>query len=307
MSAIAFPEMPDVPADRRAVGTVPLRFEDITQDGRLALEAMSPALGEVVWRKLLWPSDVIRALRDQGMVAILSRLVAHGGDGPFDTFHPIDASGTYAMGHVLDASGAVERIVIDMWIEATLPIGRNYGPPPDNARQRVRAGRMFGEHVLTRLFAPPDQRKVAHFEVNGAPMHGAARAWTRPESIATLPPGAVALDAGLRVDPTPIAFGLAHTDSNQHVNSLVYPRLFEDAAMRRFLELGKLKPPVLARHVEAAFRKPCFAGEPYAVALQAFTLDGKLGAIGAFLGRGDATEERLPHAKPHCFVRMLFD
>ena len=101
--------------------------------------------------------------------------------------------------------------------------------------------------------------------------------------------------------PRRSAFGLAHTDSNQHVNSLVYPRLFEDAALRRFAALGKLKPPVLARHVEAAFRKPCFAGERYVIALQAFTIAGKLGAVGAFLSDGSVT------ARPHCCVRMMFD
>jgi hypothetical protein len=101
---------------------------------------------------------------------------------------------------------------------------------------------------------------------------------------------------------------VAHTDSNQHVNSLVYPRLFEDAALRRFAALGRLKPPVLSRHVEAAFRKPCFAGETYAVALQAFTLEGRLGAVGKFVSQADASsEEGLRKAKGHCFVRMAFE
>jgi hypothetical protein len=142
--------------------------------------------------------------------------------------------------------------------------------------------------------------------VDGAEVHGEARAWVPPESIGVLPEGAVPLD-DLRVDPTPIAFGLAHTDSNQHVNSLQYPRLFEDAAMRRFAELGRLKPPVLSRWVEAAFRKPCFAGERYAVALRAFTLDGQIGAVGSFIPDADArSPELLAGARPNCFVRMLF-
>ncbi len=116
------------------------------------------------------------------------------------------------------------------------------------------------------------------------------------------------LEERMSVDATPIAFGLAHTDSNRHVNSLVYPRLFEDAAMRRFAALGKLKPAVLSRHAEAAFRKPCFAGETYAVALQAFTLGGRLGAAGSFVSSADAASpEALAKARPHCFVRMLFE
>jgi acyl-CoA thioesterase FadM len=304
----AFPASPEIPDTRRASGQVPIRFEDVTQDGRLALEGLAPALGEVVWRRLLTGSSFLKALHAHHAVPILTRVVIEGGDGPFSTFKPLEATGTYDVAHVANDAGQVERILLDMWIDATLPIGRNYGPPPERAGERIRAGRFFGEHVLTRLFAPPDQRKVTHLEDGGAPLIGRRRAWVSAESVGTLPEGAAPLDEALRVDPTPIAFGIAHTDSNQHVNSLVYPRLFEDAALRRFASLGKLKPSVLSRHVEAAFRKPCFAGETYAVALQAFTLDGRLGAVGAFVSSADAqSPETLAKAKANCFVRMMFE
>ena len=273
----------------------------------LALEGLAPALGEVVWRRLLAKSAVLEAFRANKAMPILTRIVTEAGDGPFSTFHPLEATGSYELAHAAAADGKVERILLDMWIDATLPIGRNYGPPPDRAGERIRAGRFFGEHVLTRLFAPPDQRKVTRLEWNGAEMHGRRRAWVSAESVGALPDRAAALDEA-RVDPTPIAFGLAHTDSNQHVNSLVYPRLFEDAALRRFSELGRLKPAVLSRHVEAAFRKPCFAGERYAIALRAFTLDGRLGAVGSFVAEKDAKDaEALGKARPHCFVRMVFE
>ena len=304
---LPFPEPPEIPDTRRASGQVPIRFEDITQDGRLALEGLAPAIGEVVWRKMLNGSPLLKAMHEHQALPILTRVVIEGGDGPFSTIHPLEATGTYEVAHAANEAGEVERILLDMWIDATLPIGRNYGPPPERAGERIRAGRFFGEHVFTRLFAPPDQRKVTRLEVDGALAHGRRRPWVPPESVAMLPEGAVPLDDALRVDPTPIAFGLAHTDSNQHVNSLVYPRLFEDAALRRFAALGKLKPAVLARHVEAAFRKPCFAGETYAVALRAFTLEGQLGAVGAFVSAEDArSPETLARAKGHCFVRMLF-
>jgi hypothetical protein len=302
-----FPEPPSVPDDRRAHGTVPIRYEDIAQDGRLMLEGLAPAIGEVVWRKLLAPSPALKALRAQKIVPILTRVVIEGEGGPFSTFHPLEATGTYALRHTTNDAGEVDRIVVDMWTEATLPIGRNYGPPPDRAGEQVRCGRFFGEHVLTRLFAPPGERKVTKFEVDGVEMRGEKRAWVAAESVAELPAGAVALDEAMRVDPTPIAFGLAHTDSNQHVNSLVYPRLFEDAAMRRFAGLGRLKPPVLARYVEAAFRKPCFAGEKYAIALRAFTLGDRIGAVGSFVSESDAkTPDALGKARAHCFVKMVF-
>jgi hypothetical protein len=305
---LPFPEPPsDLPAERRAVGQAAIRFEDITQDGRLVLEGLAPALGEVVWRRLLAKSNVLEAFRANKAVPILTRIVTDAGDGPFSTHHPLEAAGCYELGHVAGANGGVERILLNMWIDATLPIGKNYGPPPERAGERIRAGRFFGEHVLTRLFAPPDQRKVTRLEWNGAELHGPARPWVTAESVGALPAGATALE-DIRVDPTPIVFGVAHTDSNQHVNSLVYPRLFEDAAVRRFAELGRIKPPVLSRHMEAAFRKPCFAGEKYAIALRAFLLGGKIGAAGAFVEEKDARDaESFSKARPHCFVRMVFE
>ncbi len=283
----------------------------MTQDGRLALEGLAPGLGEVVWRKLLIGSPLLRAMRQDDALPILTRVVIEGGDGPFSTMHPLEATGTYDVAHVAKSgseTGDVERILLDRWIDATLPIGRNYGAPPARAGERVRAGRGYGEHVRSRLFAPPDQRKVTRLDDEEKLAPGRRRSWVSPESVATLPEGAVPLEDAPRVDPTPIVFGLAHTDSNQHVNSLVYPRLFEDAALRRFAALGRLKPPVLSRYVEAAFRKPCFAGETYAVVLRAFTLGEKLGAVGAFVSAEEArSPEALARARGHCFVRMLLD
>jgi hypothetical protein len=56
------------------------------------------------------------------------------------------------------------------------------------------------------------------------------------------------------------AFGLDHTDSNQHVNSLVYPRLFAEAALRRLAELERPRR-LLIRALDIAYRKPSFAGD----------------------------------------------
>jgi hypothetical protein len=223
--------------------------------------------------------------------------------------HAMQATGLYDVAHAMNAAREVDKILVRMWVEGKLPIGRNYGPKPERHGELTVAGRIYGEHVLTRLFAPPDKRKVTFIEAEGIPrVPGPEVEWMPPHALLELPPGATAIDPELQIDPTPIAFGLSHTDSNQHVNSLVYPRLFEDAAMRRFAALGKSRPPVVSRFMESAFRKPCFAGETYAIALRAFTIDGKLGAIGAFFAKDDAASpEALAKAKPHCCVRALFE
>ena len=302
-----FPPPPDVPDDHRASGSLTLRFEDVTQDGRLAMEALAPAIGEVVWRKLLIPGPHVPAMAKAGIVPILSRIAIEGGGGPFSTQHPIEASGLYQLAHAVNPAGEVERLLVNMWVEAALPVGRNFGPKPENAGTKICAGRFYGEHVLTRLFAPPDQRKVLRLDLPGVPAVPGTPLPSLPASATmTMLPGATPLDDAPRIDPTPIAFGLAHTDSNQHVNSLVYPRMFEDALLRRLAEHGRLKPPMLARFVEAAFRKPCFAGERYAIALQAFSLGEKLGAIGAFISASDAAKP-FAEARPHCFIRIVLE
>ena len=105
----------------------------------------------------------------------------------------------------------------------------------------------------------------------------------------------------------PISFGLVHTDSNMHVNSLAYLRMFEEAALRRFAELGR-SATWLGRSLDIAYRKPCFAGQTMHVVQQAFEMEGRLGFAATFVDAKDAASaETLARAKPHTYVRMLFD
>jgi hypothetical protein len=307
---LALLQPPDVPAAQRGSGRILLRYEDIAEDGRLVVQAMSPALGECVWKGLLLDAPSSKALRDQGVLPILSRLVLEGGDGPHGLDHPLSIDGRYELAHAVAADGSVDRLFVNMWAEAQAPVGRTHGPPPDGAGTSIRAGRAFGEHVITKPFAAPEERKVRRLEAEGLPPIPAARYdWRLPAATMELPLGAVALDA-VSPEPTPIAFGLMHTDSNQHVNSLVYPRLFEEAALRRLASLGR-GTRLLARYAESSYRKPSFAGERVRIVLSAFTLGDRLGAVGAFVddagpasasgasGASDTTRAR-------AYVRMLF-
>jgi hypothetical protein len=98
-------------------------------------------------------------------------------------------------------------------------------------------------------------------------------AWRSPEALMGLPEGAEPLDVEPTLDPIPVAFGLDHTDGNQHVNSLVYPRVFEELAVRRHGD-----PKLLARALEMRWRKPFFAGERARLAL---AIEGEH-AVGTF-------------------------
>lgn len=278
-----------------------LRYEDVSQDGRLRLEAVPTALGAVVWPRILaWlpkgaaePRELVKAV-----VPILVRLTTTGGAGPVSVTHALDGSGVFRLAHALGPGGEVDRILLDVWATLSGVRGRTHGPPPEGAGEPLELGRVFARHVFTRLFAPPGQRRVTRLEPPLPPVPGPRVAFEPLDGIATVPPGAELLEPGVSPDEARVAFGLTHTDSNQHVNSLVYPRLFEEAALRRLAKLG-LGGDLLARFSDVGFRKPFFAGERARVWLVAFRLGGQLGAAGYFAPDEDG-------ARPHAYVRMLF-
>lgn len=256
---------------------LPLRYEDIAQDGRFLLDIGGKAIGEAVWRKLISHLPERDILRKDEVIPILSRIIAVGSDGPFSVDARPQAKGTYALAKDGD------RLCIDMWSDLWAPHGRTWGPP--SAGEPALGLRIFAEHVLTRLFAPPERRKVT--SVPGLTDPPARRfSLPTPTEMLVLPDGATALDEALRPDDRPWVFSLRHTDSNQHVNSLVYPRLFEEALARRLHARGR-SAAVLATAIDCVYRKPCFAGDVVRVHLRAFEANGHFGAIGQLLPEGD--------------------
>ena len=315
-----FPPEPDVPPTQRAQGEVPLRYEDISQDGRVKLLALPQTIGAIVWQHALRPSAIVAA-QHSGIVPILTRFVMEGGGGPVSVRKPLDAQGRYALYHTVDDKGAVNRLVLNIWIDVHAPLGRTHpilgagesvpeggGAPTGSAGRGggihppvLHVGRCFAEHVFTRPFGDEHHRKVLKFDYEGLPAVPPAKwTWRRPDEVLALPDGARALDPEPVPDIAPCLFGLTHTDSNQHVNSLVYPRLFEEAALRQLAAHGH-SLQLLASECEVAYRKPCFAGDRMRILVRAFeTPDGVAGAVGAFVPDGDLG------AKPHCMLRMLF-
>jgi hypothetical protein len=293
-----FPEDHDVPSDQRGHATLPIRYEDVTQDGRVHVLSIPHATGPAVWQAVLAKHPIARVAQRIGIVPVLTRLVIEGGSRPISVRRPLEVEGHYSLAHTVDDGGHVNRLILTTSAVAFGQVGRTHGPPPRDAGERVQVGRVFGENVFTRLFAPPEQRKIVRFDFEGVPAVPERRyAWRAPDELLEMPPDAEPLDDHLRDDAASIAFGLSHTDSNQHVNSLVYPRLFEEAALRRFAELG-YPTNVLARHVEIVYRKPVFAGDRMRIQLRAFRRQGQPAAVGTFVP--------LSGGKPHCWLRVLF-
>jgi hypothetical protein len=293
---ISAPPAPHVPEDARAHERFSLRYEDVAQDGRLMLPGMLAGLGATVWRKLV-SGKPIGAMYASGVVPIMRRLVFDGAPGPFSVVRPMEMTGRIALAHEPDAAGDVQRIFLNMWLDADAPHGSTYGPPASADAPRARAASLFAEHVLTRLFAPKESRRVRRVEIPGVPPIPDAKHVALPaDELTGVPDGADALG-----DPVerPWTFTMATTDSNQHVNSLYYPRLFEDLAIAHLGALGAAGPTHLARQTELRWHRPFFAGDSARVRLCAFRHGERVGVSGGFYPEGS---DRVSAG-----VRMLFE
>jgi hypothetical protein len=282
------PPPPDSPA---AIARVHLRYEDVCQDGRLLLEVMPNALGAAVWNAQLARDELAKSCFAQGIVPILTRFVIEGSPGPFGVAPPLAATGRFQIAQVTDDRGEPSRVALNMWAELAGPRGRTYPPPPEGAGETIFAGRIFGEHVFTRLFAAPGERRIRTLDLPGVPKN-LPRHVQRSFSSMT--------DGDFVRDDAAITFGLVHTDSNHHVNSLVYLRLFEEASLRAFASRGNASP-VLARRMEIAYRKPCFAGDRMRVHVRVGEHEGKL-AASAVIAPEDA-----PPSSAHAAARIVFE
>ena len=283
------PPAPTFPSDQAATTEGHLRYEDITQDGRLMPIAVPPALAGL-WRGVLVRHPGARSAAQQGIIPILTRLTIQTYEQRIRVDKPIQTHAGFELARHPDGS----RLFMNIWSQIRGAAGRIV--PPEPAGALTLAGSLFAEHVFSRPFGPPDQRRVTRLQANGYPelpdaVYDAPAATTASEA----PGGARWIDE-LTTDPTEVVFSLDQTDSNQHVNSLVYIRIFIDAAQRRFAALGK-SLTVRSRAVDVAFRKPCFVGDRVRAHVRLFDQGGMLGAAGFISTPGD-------EARPRCYVRI---
>jgi hypothetical protein len=187
---------------------------------------------------------------------------------------------------------------MNVWGEMRGTAGRLGRKQVDASTERVLAGTVFAEHVFTRLLAAPDQRRIVRLEVDGYPGVPEVRYTAPPPQTAQeAPAGARWLD-DLVPDTTEYAFTLDQTDSNQHVNSLTYVRIFLDALNRRLAAVSR-GGRVRSRAVDIAYRKPAFAGDRVRAHVRLFEGEGDPAVLG---GAGYIAA---PDGKPHCYVRAI--
>jgi hypothetical protein len=290
--AMPFPA-PPAPAfapDHAATTTGPLRYEDLTQGGHLMPIALTHAL-DGLWRDVLRKHAGAHAARKTGVVPLLTRMTLASTEAAIRVDQASEARAGFELAYSRDDAGDVARLYLNCWSEVR-------GAPRAAAGDLVLAGHMFAEHTFTRPFAPPAQRRVTELDAPGFPRVPEARyAAPPPATAGDAPVGARWLDE-LAPDPTEVCFGLDHTDSNQHVNSLVYIRVFLEAVQRRVAAAGR-SHRVRSRVVDIAYRKPCFAGERVRTSLRLFEHAGTLGAAG-FIASTDGDD-----GKPRCYVRVV--
>lgn len=286
------PAMPSFPSGHSTTTSAYLRYEDVTQDGHLIPVAAPSALAGL-WRDVLVKHAGARNALQAGIIPILTRLTINSLEQQIRVDRPIESRTGFQLAHDV-ADGEVSRLFMNVWCDIRGVAGR-LGRNASAADDLAPAGAVFAEHTFTRPLATPDRRKVTHLGVEGYPDVPEVRHAAPPPATAMdAPPGATWLDE-LAPDPAEYAFTLDQTDSNQHVNSLVYIRLFHDALNRRLALTGR-GMRLRSRAVDIAYRKPCFAGDRVRASLRLFEAAEGLGAAGLIAG---------VDGKPRCYVRVL--
>jgi hypothetical protein len=280
-----------------------LRYEDVAQNGWPKVYCMPHGMGQVAYGKGWNRGPLAGSLRARGVIPILSRLRVESLAGPVAVFNQLDVDAWFRLGHATDTSGLVQRVLLNLGADLHAPRARTYDPQPAGAGERIKVGRVFAEHVFTRPFAAPAERRVTSLDLDGEPVDlGEVLPFEDAPSLLKRPQRARALAEEFELDPAPVVFGLAHTDSNQHVNSLAYIPLFEDAALRRLAAHGISTASLQLREVELAYRKPCFAGEQARIGIRCF--DGLVSeelSVQAYLA-----PEGLPLERANCMGRLRF-
>lgn len=288
-------DLNELPDGQRTRGQYAMRYEDVAQDGSLKLTAVPPAFGPACYRPLWRDHPVNVRSFATGALAILTGLRIETLDGPIGVMESLQAEGGYALAHDTDAVGNVSRIFLNLQVNVSGPRGLTYGKQPPGAGEVVAVGRAFAEHVFTRPFAAADQRKVLALEgPEGAFVPPARYQWPDASALLRLQSDERALTP---FESELVTFGLIHTDSNQHVNSLAYPSLFEHAVVRRASASGLAIG--VGRAVDVAYRRPCFAGTRMALHVQLFEGPSGHGALGYFAPEGVGPE------RAHCALRLL--
>ena len=211
-------------------------------------------------------------------------MVIEVGEGPISAVRPLRGRGTSHDAKVLRPSGEVERLLLVMWADLEAQEGSTHSQEPPGPW--ISAGRVYAEHVYTRLFGETADHRVRDLP-SGLPR--GTWPWTAFEQVGLPHTDWEYLD---RFEE-PVFFGIPHTDANMHVNSLVYPRILEERALAK---MGLEGVDLAGRTVEMMWRKPFFAGETAVLHVERFRDGERLWVCARFVDSMNADR---------CRMRML--
>src|ERR1700722_14897353 len=92
--SMTYPAIPTVADDQHATGHYPLRFEDLSQDGRVHFEPLVASIDAAIWRPMLAKVPTIRAFHAAGVRPIFTRLFLEVGPGQLQLGTTLTAEGT---------------------------------------------------------------------------------------------------------------------------------------------------------------------------------------------------------------------
>ncbi len=281
-------EMPEVPEAQRFEAPFAMRYPDLSQRHRVKAGTMAFALETTAWQGLLAPPHPVASLaRDQGVLAILTRLRIRMDDVEVRPYDTLRARGAAWLGEQA-VPNRPQRHLLDLGADLIRVEGET----------EARVGRVVGRHVFTRPFAAPAERAVTDWPASlGDAMSAAVdTAFLAPATVISPPKDARRLDADF-VNTGAFTFSLANTDPNQHVNSLEYI-----AVARRRVALADVAggASLWLRDVEVAYRKPSFAGDTVDIYVQRFRQGDGLCALATIERHGGGDR------RPLAYLRLGF-
>src|SRR5688572_29237340 len=109
------PALPAFPSGHAATVTSYLRYEDVTQDGRLIPIAQPSALAGI-WREVLVHHQGHRNALKVGIIPILTRLTINSLEQPIRVDRPIETRLGFTLAHDMHGD-EVSRLFMNVWCE----------------------------------------------------------------------------------------------------------------------------------------------------------------------------------------------
>lgn len=257
-------------------------FEDLTEHGAIKLDSLLRICAPVHWplfQKSLFSADY-RARTGMAGIIYFMELEASDRRAAMPRSAPATVDVTMTLGR---SAGDDPRIISrgEMVLTCAGATGR-FDPRPDT-RNPVTAGRMRLDHVLTRITAPPDQRRVRELPADLGfsknlpdrilPFHTAEEILRPPEPFSVK--GSEYRDLRAKF------WAYNRTDPNEHVHAMDYVRAAEDLATDALALEGEPPEKWFFSRASVLYKRPMFTGNAHIRVAQVWRTPAKEPGVSA--------------------------